>query len=379
MTGSVRKRGKKWYYYFDISTVDGKRKKIERVGGLTKKEAESALRNAISEYERKGVCSKETNISFSDYLDYWFKEYVEVNCKYNTISRYEVAIRVHIKPELGIYKLKNMTPSILQEFFNKKFRDGFSKQTLNVFYGILSSSLKMAVYPYEFIKDDPIRYIKMPKYNNLTLESKEDKLKIITVDEFDTICGRFPQGTPYYIPFMIGFYTGMRIGEVTALSWDDIDLDNKTITVRKNLVMKEEGNYEIETPKTKSSIRTISIGDTLVKALKSHKTWQIENRFKYYNFYNVSDFVCTKEDGSLVTKYTISYAVRVINKSLGISFSFHSLRHTHATILLENGANIKDIQVRLGHSNIKTTMDTYSHVTKKMSLDSVNIFERAVK
>lgn len=136
MKGGTRKRGKKWYYYFDISTVDGKRKKIERVGGLTKKEAESALRNAISEYERKGVCSKETNISFSDYLDYWFKEYVEVNCKYNTISRYEVAIRVHIKPELGIYKLKNMTPSILQEFFNKKFRDGFSKQTLNIFYRV---------------------------------------------------------------------------------------------------------------------------------------------------------------------------------------------------------------------------------------------------
>lgn len=379
MKGGTRKRGKKWYYYFDVSTVDGKRKKIERVGGNTKKEAEAALRNAINEYERKGSYSKETNISFSDYLDYWFKEYVEVNCKYNTISRYETAIRVHIKPSLGIYKLKNITPYILQEFFNNKFKDGYSKKTLNVFYGILSSSLKMAVYPYEFINDDPIRYIKMPKYNNLTLKNVEEKLKIISLEEFDAICDRFPQGTPYYIPFMIGFYTGMRIGEVTALSWDDIDLENKTISVTKNLVMKDNGEFDIETPKTKSSIRTISIGDTLVKTLKKHKTWQIENRFKYYNFYNVSDFVCTKEDGSIVTKYTISYAVKVINKELHIPFSFHSLRHTHATILLENSANIKDIQVRLGHSNIKTTMDTYSHVTEKMSLDSVNIFERAVK
>ncbi|MPQ43334.1 tyrosine-type recombinase/integrase [Clostridium tarantellae] len=90
------------------------------------------------------------------------------------------------------------------------------------------------------------------------------------------------------------------------------------------------------------------------------------------------DLVCTKENGELVSTDSLKYLSRVVNYELGISFSFHSLRHTHATMLLEGGANIKDIQQRLGHTNLSTTMDIYSHVTQKMKTDSVNIFETQI-
>ena len=106
MAGHIRKRGNKWYYSFEASSVDGKRKRIERVGGRTKKEAEAALRKALQEYENAGLHFEPSEISVADYMDYWFKNYVMVNCKYNTQSAYEIIIRNHIKPAFGIYKLK---------------------------------------------------------------------------------------------------------------------------------------------------------------------------------------------------------------------------------------------------------------------------------
>ena len=90
------------------------------------------------------------------------------------------------------------------------------------------------------------------------------------------------------------------------------------------------------------------------------------------------EMVCTKEDGEIVTPNSFKYASKVINYSLGITFNYHSLRHTHATTLIENGAEIKDVQVRLGHANIETTYNTYVHHTEKMSNNSVEIFEKAV-
>jgi len=133
--------------------------------------------------------------------------------------------------------------------------------------------------------------------------------------------------------------------------------------------------FEFGTPKTKSSYRTISIGDTLINILKSNIIRQKENKLKYGEFYTKNDFVCTQENGGLVSNDSLKYISRVVNNELGIKYNFHSLRHTHATILLEGGAVPKDIQERLGHSKIATTMDTYSHVTLKMKNDTVNILE----
>ena len=87
-------------------------------------------------------------------------------------------------------------------------------------------------------------------------------------------------------------------------------------------------------------------------------------------------FVCTNESGNLITPDSIKYCSRVINYELMIQFNFHALRHTHATLLIENGANTKDVQKRLGHSRLATTMDTYTHATEKMSKNTVDIFEK---
>ena len=372
MQGGVRKRGKTWSYFFDMGKVDGKRKKKEKGGFRTKKEAEAALRNALIEFEKCGSLIDESNISVSDYFDHWYKEYVLVNLKHNTQQYYLRIITKHIKPTLGSYKLKSLTPAVIQEFLNKKQLAGFSKSSVSNFYGVLSGALKAAVYPYQFIKQSPAQYVKMPKFNNI---ESNNKLKIITLEQFQAIINRFPQGSNLYIPLQIAFNTGMRAGEVCGLTWDCVNLEDSSIKVEKILIGKGKGRWEFGTPKTESSHRIINIGDTLVKILKQHKTWQKENKLKYGKYYKDSDFVCTKENGQNITPNSIKYLSRVVNYELDIDFHFHSLRHTHATMLLESGAEPKDIQARLGHNKISTTMDTYAHVTKKMKNNTVNILE----
>ncbi|KZL93997.1 hypothetical protein CLMAG_10500 [Clostridium magnum DSM 2767] len=116
MQGGVRKRGNIWYYYFDLGKVNGKRNKVEKKVGRTKKEAETALRKALHEFDSCGSILNESDISIADYFDYWYNEYVLINCKYNTQINYNRIINNHIKPALGIYKLKSLSPSVLQEF-----------------------------------------------------------------------------------------------------------------------------------------------------------------------------------------------------------------------------------------------------------------------
>ncbi|MDK0902763.1 tyrosine-type recombinase/integrase [Clostridium perfringens] len=377
MQGSIRKRGTTWYYSFDLGKVDGKRKRKEKGGFKTKTEAQKALREAINNYENCGTIVNDTNITFSDYLDYWFKEYVEINCKFNTKEFYRRTLKNHIKPSLGTYKLKSLSPAVLQEFLNKKYTYGLSKSTLQNFYGILSGSLKMAVYPFNFIKENPMQYVSLPKFNQKKINDT-DKLKIISLSDFKKILNRFPAGSNFYIPLQIAFNTGLRGGEVCALTWNDINFDSKTLSVNHTLVEKGRGQVELGTPKTASSYRTISIGDTLVKILKDHKRNQKENKLKYGEFYTNSNFICTKENGQLLNTSSLKYLSRIVNYELGIPFNFHALRHTHATMLLEGGANIKDIQKRLGHSRLSTTMDTYSHVTEKIQSETVDILEKII-
>lgn len=376
MEGSVRKRGNKWYYYFDMAYVDGKRKKVEKVGGNTKKEALENLRKAILEYENCGEVKTDSNISFSDYLDYWFKNYVEVHCKKTTALLYRRYIDNHLKPILGLYKIKSINPSVLQDFLNKKSLSGFSKNTVSNFYGILSGSLKYSVHPMQLLKENPMTYVKMPRYD--VVRNETDELKLISMTDFNSIIERFPKGSSFYIPLQIAFHTGLRASEVCGLTWDDIDFDNNTLEVNKILI-KIDHEWIFGTPKTKSSYRKISIGSTLKGILKAHLIYQKEMKIRYESYYTNSKFICTKENGESVTTESLKYLSRVVNYELKINFNFHSLRHTHATMLIESGANIKDVQQRLGHSRLSTTMDTYAHVTQKMQLETVDIFENRLK
>ncbi|MDT2845503.1 site-specific integrase [Enterococcus thailandicus] len=372
MRGGVRKRGKRWYYYFEDINEDGSRKKVEKVGGDTREEAEIALRKVLTDIDETGQFFIGTNTTVSEYLNFWMEEYVKLNLKYNTYENYRYTIKNHINVGLGKKRLTALTPALLQNFINDEFKKGYAKKTMTITHSVLKNALNMAVYPWGLLKQNPMLYVKIPKYEDLPTTKKD--LKIISLEDFERILEITPEEHPFYIPLNIGFYTGMRVGEVCGLTWDNVNFSDETITVEKQMVNKER-QWVYGTPKTKNSNRTIFIGNTLVNILKKNKKQQLENRMKYGKWYHDSNAVCTKEDGELVTPSSVKSHTRRISKTLSISFNFHSLRHTHATLLLENGAKMKEISERLGHSRISITMDTYSHVTNKMRNETVDIME----
>lgn len=402
-----------WEYRFEAAKIDGKRKSISKAGFRTKKEAEIAGAKAMAEYDNAGLKFEPTEISFADYLDYWMENYVKVECKFNTQSNYQRIIDNHLKDALGAYKLRALTPAVLQEFINQKKTYGYSRSHLNGMLTLISGALKYAVHPAQMIQTNPAEYVKLPKnIGNNKLRNSERV--IISVEDFNRIVDRFEVGNPFRYAVMIGFHTGLRIGEVHALTWDDIDLENGTITVNKTCYKRDidkEHNRTIwilADTKTRSSTRTVKIGNTLVQSLKEYRRFQMEQQLRYGELYTnlyaaetddgnggtytrlvevekgipvalpEARMVMRKENGMLSTTDSFKYASRVINYELGIGFNFHSLRHTHATMLIENGVSPKTVQERLGHDMIETTLQTYVHNTDTMEDAAVDVFETAV-
>lgn len=411
MNGGVRKRGSKWYYYFEAGKVNGKRNKIERVGGNTKKEAEAALAAAINEYNNAGLVFEPSKITLSDYLDFWYENYCVANCKSNTMISYKGAIENHIKPQLGKYRLKAISAAVIQKWLNELKSEGYSKGSIVLYRDILSASLNYAVHPLQYIQMNPCLLVKLPKME----KDKEEKRFVISPEDFNRIIERFNPSTPYYIPLMIGYYTGMRINEIYGLSWDDIDMEKRTIEVKRTMIREKiqvsgDSPWFFNSPKSAASERVIRFGNTLYKALKEAKQKKLKNRIRYGQDYTdiyietaidkngvtlkhlvyhkrsepcnlpAVDLVCINEDGSYSGVDNLRVLCRkVINDEMGIRFNFHSLRHTHATYLIQNGASVKAVQERLGHANPMVTMNIYAHNTEQQQLETVNIFEQFIK
>ena len=363
----LRKRGDKWYFTIEAKNDNGTRKKIERVGGKTKKEADAAYHAALANLNY-GQYKEPENILFKDFLEEWYVDYVQVNLKTNTVTSYRSKLDHHIIPSLGNYKIRSITPLVLQKFLNEK-KDLYSEGTLKVLLAVLKKAFSFAIHPCEYIKVNPSEYIKVPKYDTQYKEAH-----VFTADQLNMIFNKFPAGHLFYMPIMIAYYTGMRLGECLALHWKEINMQERTISVLYTMI-DHDGNASIsKTPKSKSSIRIIPFSNDLYKILKTHKAKQSANKLEYGKYYKKNDLVCTHDDGSP----TISDNIRFFGKYCKETFdagSFHSLRHTHATMLLENGLDMEYVSKRLGHSSIVLTSKIYSHITQKRhdyALDLMN-------
>ena len=415
---NIKKRGNVYQYQFEIAPVDGKRKYINKSGFKSKREAMEAGVKAYNEYFETGHSFKPSTMSYSDYLDYWLKNYCYVNLKYHTIQAYSNIIKNHIKPRLGFYRLSQIQTSTLQEVVNAIYLEkGFSKNFMHNILKVLKGSFKYANESAQFIKDNPAVKVTMPKYD----EPEKDPAHIFTAEEIKMILERFKNNHAMYYAILTAYYTGLRVSEVFALTWKDIDFENQTLTVNKNVLKKNQSGathgrhisgkattvWYFGTCKTKSSYRTIKIGDTLLNALKEYKEEQERDKTEYGDLYmkhyakETSNYYNHKPETKIINAYselqvalpevnlvfvkhngvfegtdTCKYPFKVIHYELGINCRFHDFRDTHATKLIESGADIKAISERLGHNNIQTTYEFYVRVTKKMNNDVVEKFEK---
>ena len=384
---SYRKRGTKWEYRFEIAKLDNKRTFITKCGFTTKKAAVEAGQKAWEEYHDSGQNFKPTELSVSDYLKYWIENYCKTNLKDTTIKTYEKKIRLYIEPDIGKYYLKSLTPSVLQQLINKRFNEGLSRNTLSVLKGILSNSLAYAVEPCKFIKQNPMAFVKLPLKRAVpeSPANKKDR-RPVTDDEWEQIIERFPEGEPSHIPLVLAYRCGLRLGEVFGLTWEDIDFDNSTLSVSRQVQYSDSNKAWIITSPKYDSCRTISLDSNTLALLKRTKE-KLQKAKDYYAEHYIQlclegnkisshgepiNLVCTRDSGEYIQPRIMQHVGRVIhgknNKNsapISEDWDFHSLRHTHATKLLEAGVPYPLIQQRLGHTKISMT-ERYVHATTAM-------------
>ena len=406
---NVRKRGNTYQYYFEAAPVNGKRKQISKSGFRTKTEALEEGNIAYNEYLTTGLNFKEQNISYSDYLDYWIENYCKTNLKYNTIQAYQTIIEKYLKPELGKYRLTTLTSVKLHSFITELCsKYNFSRSYFSNILKVIKGSFREACNVYGFVRYNPAMTLRLPK-----LENKKKNIKhVYTQDEIDKILTRFKDNDVFTCAFLTACYTGMRTGEVCALTWNDIDLKNGIIHIKHNVYDKkkdEKGKWYLGSSKTETGDRKVYISNTLLNALKNYKRKQsylkkvYGSKYHYYhleevkNSYgkvieyrivenenhlltlNTLNLVFTRENGLYSGTDITRYPYKIIHQELGIkNCRFYDLRGSYATRILKNGVEIRDVADILGHKNIETTENYYISSSNESRKDANDIFEKVI-
>lgn len=372
MKGYIRKRGNKYSFTVDIGKDPrtGKRKQKTVSGFRTKKEAQAALAELVNDVE-KGNYTETVKKKFKEFtLDYIVNTYQYRVKKTSYETAYNV-ILTHIIPWFGDVDLNDIDQFLVHEFYQEKMKEGYSSSYIQRMHEMVRLILRVA-YKWEILHKDIASLLEPPRL-------KKKEMKVWTVDQVNTFLKFTKNITRYYPVFFLAAYTGMRKGEILGLTWDDINFEEKTISVNKTLAYAGK-EYILQSPKTRNSYRTIYIDDDIIRVLKRQKIKQNLERLKNGGVYKEHNMVFAQETGECVFPQAVNILFTRFIKQSGLpKIRFHDLRHTHATILLQMGVNPKIVAERLGHSSVQITLDTYSHVLPSMKKDLTEQFSRAMK
>ena len=361
--GSVRKKGKKWYYRFYVEDASGNLVQKEYAGTESKSETEKLLRQAMDDYESKKFIAKSDNIALKDLLDMRAEEELKVGTLSNgTVENYLGAIRCIKKHPIADRKLKTVTAEHLQsfldlltfggEFPDGKIRKGYSKDYIHSFSAVLQQAFRFAVFPKQLITFNPMQYIKLKKQaEDVDLFSDEDieeGVQPISHEDYERLIEYLQvKNPPAILPIQISYYAGLRIGEVCGLTWQDINLEEQCLTIKRSIRYDGTKHKNIIGPTKRKKVRIVDFGDTLTEILKVARKEQFKSRMQYgelyhHNYYKVVQdknrvyyeyyhldgteeipadykeisFICLRPDGCLELPSTLSIACRSVAKQL---------------------------------------------------------------
>lgn len=322
------------------------------------------------------IAPTEGNTLFKDYINKWFDEYKSKHISINTRINYRSRIDTHIIPKLSSYKLNKITNAIIQDFYNDLIGEGMKPSSVKKIMETINGVFKYAQKS-KLIYSLPTDIERQPM--------NKTKVEYWVQEEIDFYLNEII-GKYLHTPILIEIFTGLRVGELCGLRWGDIDLDNKYLMVNNQVIYDRELKILVfsEILKTDTSHRQITLPQILIDHLKSIKGNAAE-----------TDFVVLSREGTMcnprnlsmnftksIYKYRESIEdMKKNNKKIPKNYmqlkqiSFHALRHTHATLLIFNGENIKVISERLGHKNISTTLDTYTHVMEDMKNNTADLLD----
>jgi len=368
MRGSIRQRSKgSWEVCIDTGRdpATGKRQRhFESVKG-TKKAAQQRMHELLHTLEQ-GAYIRPSRLTVTQFLGEWLRDYVELNCSPRTKASYEMITRCHLIPELGSISLSQLEPRHLQAFYRRQRERGrvdgkgqLSPQTVRYCHSLLAEALGYAV-KMGLLSRNVAQATEAPRADHKVMPTlaPEDVPRFLEV----------AQESPYYIFFYLLLHTGLRRGEALALRWKNVDLGLASLGVSAYLSVTETayklgGTCIIKEPKTSHSRRRIALSPSLGLVLRQHRSAQEVQRALLGKPLIDEDFVFAHPDGTPLDPSTVSHTFNKIIRKAGLPhIRLHDLRHTHASLLLQAGVHPKIVQERLGHSSIRVTLDTYSHV-----------------
>lgn len=363
---SQRKDGVYQARYYDRF---GKRKTIY---GKKLRELRAQLADAVA--EDNNFQSVKENVTLDEWFDTWMKVYKEKSVRPNTKREYVHIYKKNISPYIGTSGINSLVKSDIQRLIDTAHDDGYQYERQNKIKVILKDMLQRAVEDHMII-NNPVSGIKLRT-------EKKVNAKALTIEE-QTVFFEFCKNTFYENLFNVAVNTGLRPGELFALTFDDVDLENGYIDVNKTLVYQKYldddcKTFHIEPPKTKQSYRKVPMNSVCkeymirqidLKKVVSKKRPKQQNDFLFVTRFNTPI-------NSVVYAEAIRAVIRQINlmRSLGDQFddfSGHTFRHTFATRCFENGVDPKVVQKYLGHASLKMTMDLYTHVTEDKAAEDI--------
>lgn len=362
MRGSIIKRGKTYSYALTVGVDAAGRRRQKWVGGFrTKKEAESALAEALGRVQSGSYCDAGRQ-TLREYLEAWI-DGAAPSLAQSTASDYRRIIKQNIVPRLGAVRLGALTPAQISKFNNDLLAGGgrngkpLAPRTVIYAHSVLGRALQDAVR-WGLIARNPSRSVTRPKAprTEMSVWSAEQARQFL----------RYVADDRLHALWLLLLTTGLRRGEVAGLRWGDLDLEAKTLSVQRTRVTVDYTVVENE-PKTAKSRRRIALDRDTADALRSHLARQRVEALGLVGTWTHSGYVFTDEIGAAFHPQAITDRFQRLAAEAGLSvMRLHDLRHTSATLALLAGIHPKVVQERLGHSSIMITMDTYSHVVQGM-------------
>ncbi|MGG3624356.1 site-specific integrase [Bacillus gobiensis] len=367
----VPAKNKKGYTYsFTIELgrdpITKKRKQITRRGFATKREAEKVA-NEIENQINKDTYIVDSKMTLKEYLNKWLDLAAKRKVRETTFTNYKRAIDYRVIPVLGHFQLSELKSTHFEQFINSLIQDGLSERYIEYIYTVLYGALEKAV-DWELIIKNPLKKVDIPRgrRRKTITWSREELNRFLDHAKFSDIT--------YYMAFKLDAYTGLRRGELLGLKWSDVDFSENRINVSRSLIYDKQG-FRFGPVKTEKSERSVKVDKKVMEELRSYKAKQSELKMAIRSEYDDQNLIFARKDGQPIYFRTFTTVFnRSIKEANVPKIRVHDIRHTHATLMLEAGASLKDVQERLGHSSIQMTGDIYAHVSPVMQEKSSQAF-----
>lgn len=389
MAGSIEKRGKNSYRLVCLAGYDLQGKPIKKTKTIhgTKKEAKIELAKFVADIQN-GMFVEGKSLKFSEFTEIWKRDHALKELAPSTYKRYCRILETRLLPYFGHFYISKIKPTDIMHFYDLLSRDTqlvrkqgnngaktkkpLSGKTILEHHRLLRAMLHKAVY-WQLIVTNPAERVQPPKARKPKRKSYDDEQTKILLENLEQLS---VEDTKYKVAIILTVFTGVRLGELMGLEWQDIDFKNGIICINRSSQYLADLGVFTKVPKTESSIREIAIPEFIVSLLEEYKLWYDNQKSFYGELWTNSDRLFVQADGkpmhpSTISKWFVKYVAQI---GLPI-INFHGLRHTNATLLISQNIDVAVVAARLGHAQITTTFNFYVHPIISHNRNAGNVLQ----